>query len=83
MERGGGDGEARKAGRRLTRPRCPCWVQWELRKHFKQRSDVSKFASSSARSGCSVEERLEGARRKMRRAVGNGWNHLKQNLMIA
>ena len=51
-------------------------------KHFKQGSGVSKCAFSNAHSGCSVEDRLEEPREKMRRAGGNYWNHLKWNLVI-
>lgn len=43
---------------------------------------MSKCAFSNAHSGCSVEDRLEELRQKMRRAGGNDWNHLKRNLVI-
>lgn len=84
----GSYGEARKAGRsQITRGlvgHVKDLVHWELWKHFDGvGSDMSKFAFSSARSGCSVEYRLEGTREKRRLTVGNFWNHLGQNLMIA
>lgn len=43
---------------------------------------MTKCAFSNAHTGCSVEDRLEELRQKMRRAGGNDWNHLKRNLVI-
>ena len=61
----------------------PILVQRELWKHFRQESDMCQFAFSGAPSDCSVGDRLEGARGKMRRVARNCRSCRKQNPMVA